>query len=80
MSDVFQVDVTMKMHLSMWHVHHHLVHLGCIQRGSFEENKIAQKQFKILYNGTNKDLDCIATQLSHAMGSIFADSSEFSFT
>lgn len=63
MSDVFQVKVKTKINRVMCHVHHHLVTLGCIRRGSSEENEMTQKQLKYLYNGTNKHMDFIAAQL-----------------
>lgn len=62
-SDLFQVEVNAKMHRVMRHVHHHLVHIGCIRRGSSEENEMAHKQFKSVYKGTNKHMDFISAQL-----------------
>lgn len=50
MSDLFNVDVSMKLHSLMRHVDDHLTHLGCIRRGSSEENEMAHKEFKMLYS------------------------------
>lgn len=44
-------------------VEHHLIHMGCLQRGSSEENEIVHKELKVLYNSTNKHLDSIASQI-----------------
>lgn len=62
-SDMFKVYITTKMKRLMRHVHNHLFHLRFIRRGSSEENEIAHKQFKIMYNVTKKQPDSIATQL-----------------
>ena len=47
----------------MRHVIDHIIHHGCIRRGSAEENEEAHNQFKELYNHTNKHVDSIAPQL-----------------
>lgn len=50
-SHLFKVDVSTKLHCLTRHKHHHLVHLGCIRCGSPEDNEMAHKEFKCLYNG-----------------------------
>lgn len=52
-----------KLHRLMRHVHHHLVHLECLRRGSSEVNQMAHKEFKYLYNGRNKHTDSIVVHL-----------------
>lgn len=37
--------------------------MGCLRWGSTKGKQQAQKQFKKLYNNTNKHIDCIAPQL-----------------
>lgn len=66
MVDVFNVDVTTKLHRTMRHVKDHLLHHGCIRRGSTEENEYENKKFKRGFNFTNKHLDTIAPQLLRA--------------
>lgn len=63
MADLFRVDISTKFHLLMRHIGHHLLFLGCIRRGSSEENEIAYKEFKLLYKNTNNHVDTIASQL-----------------
>lgn len=41
----------------------HLMYLGCIRRGSVEENKMAHEDFNLLQSFTNKRKDYIAQQL-----------------
>lgn len=62
MSDVFNVDVTTKMFLFMQYVPHHFVNLGWIRNSSSKENWMTHNQFKVLYNGANKHIDCIVAQ------------------
>lgn len=47
----------------MSHLENHLFQLGCIRRGSSEENEMAHNEFKSQYPTTNKHMDAIATQL-----------------
>lgn len=63
MSDLFNLDISTNLHGLMRHVNHHLIHLGCIRHGSSEQNEMAHKQYKILYNTTQKHLESIAPQL-----------------
>lgn len=63
MSRTFRVDVSTKLHRFMRHVDTHLVHLGCIRRGSSEENEMVHKEFKALYNFTIKHIATIASQI-----------------
>lgn len=60
---LFHIDVTTKLHRLMRHVDRHLVLLGCLRRGSSEENEMAHKQFKTVYSQTNKRPDTLGQQL-----------------
>lgn len=61
--DLFKVDVSTELHRLMRHVHNHLIHLGCLRRGSSDENEVEHKELKCLYSGINKHIDSIAVQL-----------------
>lgn len=63
MAQVFEVDVITKLNRLMPDIHRHLVHLSCISYSSSEENDMTHKEFKTLYNSTNKHLDAIDSQL-----------------
>lgn len=43
MAALFNVDGSTKLDRLMRHLDHHLIHLGCILRGSSKENEIADK-------------------------------------
>lgn len=62
-TSVIAVDVSTKLHRLMRHVHSHLIHLGCLRRGSSEKNEMAHKDFKSLYNRTNRHIDELAPPL-----------------
>lgn len=59
----FEVDVSTKLHRTMYHVSDHSLSIGCILRGSLEENEVKYKLYKSGYNSTNKHIDTIAVQL-----------------
>lgn len=62
-SNIFNVDVSTKLHSLMRHVYCNLLNLGCKHRGSSKENEMHRKQFKPPYNNTNEHLNSIAPQL-----------------
>lgn len=62
-SQLFEVDVSTKLHHLTRHVHDHLIRLGCIRRGLSEENEMAHKELKCFFNCTNKHIDLISSQL-----------------
>lgn len=47
---VFNPDVSTKLQSLVSHSEHHLIHLGWLRRGSYEENEMQHKQFKALYD------------------------------
>lgn len=63
MTNNFQFNVTAKIHRSMKCVSGHLIFLGCLRRGSSEENGSVHKAFKEVYPHTNNQVEAIAPQL-----------------
>lgn len=63
MASLFGVDITTKLHRIMRHVRDHIIMLGCINRGSAEDNEIMHKVFKNGYSDKNKHIENIAPQL-----------------
>lgn len=50
-------DISTKLYRLIHNVDHHFINLGCMHRDSYKETAMHQKQYKILYNTTNKHLD-----------------------
>lgn len=46
MCTLFYVYVSTELHRLMRHIYYHLCHLGCLRRGSSEENEMHHKEFK----------------------------------
>lgn len=63
MVSLFKVDVSTKLHRTMRHVIDHVTSMGCIRRGSSEENEMIHKEFKCLFTATNKRLEYMGPQL-----------------
>lgn len=53
-----------KIHHLMRHVGSHLICLGCIHRGSSEDNEMADKECKVLFHTTKKHIEYIGQHLS----------------
>lgn len=47
----------------MRQVYLHIIPLGCLRRGLYEENEMSHKAFKAVYKFTNKTLDSLGPQL-----------------
>lgn len=47
----------------MRHVDNDLIFLGCLRRGSSDENQMDQKYFNCLYDGKKKHIDELGQQL-----------------
>lgn len=62
-ASVFKVDISTKLHRVMRHFKNHLINLGCLRRGSSEENEMRHKDFKAIVENTNHHLDSLSTQL-----------------
>lgn len=60
---LFDVDLSTKTPLLMWHVDHHLINLICLHSRSSEGNEMLHKYFKCLYKTTNNHIDGISPQL-----------------
>lgn len=63
MSRLFNTDVTTKLHRLILHIDLHLILLGCLRRGSSEEIEMAHKEFKSVYQNTNKRLYSLVQKL-----------------
>lgn len=53
----YDTDESTKIHLTMRHVHDHILILGFLLRSSLEENKKLHKQFKNAYKSTKKAVE-----------------------
>lgn len=62
-SNLFNVDISTKLHHLIHHVTDYILHHGCIRRGNSEDNEGEHKQFKSLFNNTKRHIHSIASQL-----------------
>lgn len=75
-SELFSVDIGIRMHRRMRHVKSHIDNIGCLRRASSEENESAHKEYKVLYNNIIRQMESIAPQLVTCWVERFANADE----